>query len=348
MKIISCASYYGSGSSAVTDLLSEFENIYSLTDYEFRFVHDPDGISDLEYNLVENFNRHNSGHAIKRFLKLSQFNSGKFFNKRYEPFFNNKYMEITKEYVSKLIDFKFNGYWFYDLYDRGWIYYYIKQLQSKILKILFNGKYTILSKEMTYAAHPTEEKFLFETKKYINNLLMVANKENKPYVMVDQIVPSSNLERYLRYFNDIFVLVVDRDPRDIFVLEKYYWKTKVIPTEDVNIFCDWYLYARENKNECQDSQKILYVQFEDLIFNYDEKISEIIRFLNLSETNHMKKFDFFNPKKSENNTQVWKKTKIDESEISIIENRLKKYLYPFEKKEISQIKGREVEKKEIF
>ncbi|MBF1106621.1 MAG: hypothetical protein HXL52_06645, partial [Solobacterium sp.] len=56
MKIISCASYYGTGSSAITDFLSEFDNICSMTNYEFRFVQDPDGISDLEYNLVENHN----------------------------------------------------------------------------------------------------------------------------------------------------------------------------------------------------------------------------------------------------------------------------------------------------
>ena len=62
MRFISCASYYGSGSSAITDFVSEFDSVYSFTDEEFRFVQDPDGISDLEYNLVENFNRHNSGH----------------------------------------------------------------------------------------------------------------------------------------------------------------------------------------------------------------------------------------------------------------------------------------------
>ena len=60
MRFISCASYYGSGSSVITDFISEFGSVYSFSDEEFRFVQDPDGISDLEYNLVENFNRHNS------------------------------------------------------------------------------------------------------------------------------------------------------------------------------------------------------------------------------------------------------------------------------------------------
>ena len=88
MRFISCASYYGSGSSAITDFVSEFDTVYSFTDEEFRFVQDPDGVSDLEYNLVENFNRHNSGHAIKRYKKLVDFYCGNMFGKKYEKFFH--------------------------------------------------------------------------------------------------------------------------------------------------------------------------------------------------------------------------------------------------------------------
>ena len=60
MKIITCASYYGSGSSALTDLVAEYENVKDLTNYEFRFLYDIDGVSDLEYHLVENHDRHNA------------------------------------------------------------------------------------------------------------------------------------------------------------------------------------------------------------------------------------------------------------------------------------------------
>lgn len=341
MKIISCASYYGSGSSAITDLISEFNNVYSLTEYEFRFVHDPDGISDLEYNIVENFNRHNSGHAIKRFLKLSTFNSGTFFNKRYESFFDNQYLKLTKEYIESLTDFKFQGYWFYDLYDKGKIYYYFKQIQYKILTKFFNRRYNIFPKEITYASHPTEEKFLKETRKYINSLFLIANKKNKEYIMVDQIVPSSNLDRYIRYFDDINVIVVDRDPRDIFVLEKYIWKTKVIPTNDVNIFCEWFLYTRERLNKSNNG-KVYYIKFEDLIFNYQEEKIKIMKFLNFSEERHINKFKYFNPKKSILNTEVWKKLEVNTLEIKIIEKRLKDYLYPFEESSISIIQGEDI------
>lgn len=69
MKIVTCAGYYGTGSSAITDILGEFVNIHFLGDYEYRFVQDPGGIADLDYNIVDNYHRHNSGHALKRFRK---------------------------------------------------------------------------------------------------------------------------------------------------------------------------------------------------------------------------------------------------------------------------------------
>lgn len=79
MKFITCASYYGVGSSAITDYVSEFSTIFSFTNEEFRFIQDPDGISDLEFNLVECFNRHNSGHSLKRYKKLVDFYAGNFY-----------------------------------------------------------------------------------------------------------------------------------------------------------------------------------------------------------------------------------------------------------------------------
>ena len=110
MKIITCASYYGTGSSAVTDYLSEFSSIKNLGDYEFRFLHDIDGIADLEYHLVENHNRHNSGHALKRYKKLVDFYSGHKFIPKYEPFFGNRWKEISYKYIDSLTDFTYRGW----------------------------------------------------------------------------------------------------------------------------------------------------------------------------------------------------------------------------------------------
>lgn len=332
MRIISCAGYYGTGSSAITDYISEFENVYSLTEYEFRFLHDPDGISDLEYNLVENHNRHNSGHALKRYKRLVDFYAGNKWISRYEPFFDNKWKKISYEYINELTDFTYNGWWQYDLLDRGEVFYYRKMLLNKILKrtVWRNNSEKVLNvlpHEVTYCSKPSEEKFIKCTNRYLNKLFKAANKGNKPSLMVDQIVPPSNLNRYLRYFDDIKVFVVERDPRDLYILEKYIWKGNIIPIDDVQIFCKWYRYTREHrKTEKYDVEKVFFVQFEDLIYKYEETTSQIDQWLQFTNVKKKKRKNF-DPKKSISNTRLWTKYEKEEKNIRYIENELREYLY---------------------
>ena len=52
-NIIVPASYMGSGSSAVTDLISEFKNVNNeYGNFEYVFLHCPNGVFDLEDKLL--------------------------------------------------------------------------------------------------------------------------------------------------------------------------------------------------------------------------------------------------------------------------------------------------------
>lgn len=347
MSLISCASYYGSGSSAFTDLVSEYDGVKSLTDYEFRFVHDIDGISDLEFHLVECPNRHNSGHALKRFWKLSKFNHGKWFNARYEPFFGGKYLELTKQYVDELTDFKYPAYWFYDMYDRGNIFYYTKSLQNKLYRKLKITK-SVMPDEITFGSHPTQEKFIHATQKYLQSLFIAANPEEMPYLMMDQILPSSNVNRCLRYFpEDTKLVIVDRDPRDIYLSEKLFWHEDVAP-HDVNAFCQWFDYTHScSKGEMMDENKVLKINFEDLIYKYNETMEKIERFLGFKSDNHTNPFEGFNPKRSIVNTQLWKRNESPE-EMEVIRVKLPQYLYDFESVKGNYIPGKDIKDAKNF
>ena len=347
MKIITCASFYGSGSSALTDLVSEYSNVKDLSNYEFRFLHDIDGVSDLEFHLCECHNRHNSGHALKRFKKLAKFNSGNFLNKRYENFFHNQYYSLTSKYVSDLTDFSYNGWWFYDLYDKGSFKYYFLIIINKILKKITNGNKSILSKEMTLCSHPSVDKFLNITRKYVSELLAVANDNNSDYLEVDQLVPSQNINRILRYIpDDIFVFIVDRDPRDIYISNKLFFKSHVCPM-DVDSFCDWFIYTRESGCTEVLPDNVINLRFEDLIYKYNDTVKKIELKTGLKSNNHVKKYSKLNPKRSINNTQLWKKYDLG-NDIAVIEERLKKYLYPFDDVIDNEIKGIETNDKKVF
>lgn len=334
MRIISCASYYGVGSSAVTDYVSEYKSVYSFTNEEFRFLQDPDGVSELEYNLVENFNRHNSGHALKRYKRLVDFYSGNKIMKRYENFFHGAWKKYSYEYIDALTDFKYNGWWFYDLYDRGSFYHFRKRIVNKLLHMSIwrnqpDKVYNSMKNEITYCSHPSEEKFLELTRKYINDLFSSVSC-GYDTVMVDQIVPSTNLKRFLRYFDDIKVVVVDRDPRDLFVLGKYVWKDGMMP-DDAQTFVKWFRYTRSHrKTDNLNTENITFVQFEDLVYNYEETTLRLANWLELDSNDHTAPKKYFDPAVSINNTRVFERVSCDLSEVEYIKNELSEYLYDFD------------------
>ncbi|OUO93569.1 hypothetical protein [Cloacibacillus sp. An23] len=336
MRIITTTGYYATGSSAITDFLSEFDNCKSLTNYEFRFVQDPGGISDLEFALVENHHRHNSGYALKRYKQLVDFLAGNMFIKKYEYFFHGQWKKLSYEYIEALTDFRFRGYWAYDVKERGLLFYYRKRLISKLLqKTLYRNNeerhYNEMPNEITYCSRPTEEYFLDCTRKYIDKLFSSVNEKHKPDVMVDQIVASSNVNRYIRYFNDIRVFVVERDPRDLYLLARYKWHLSILPT-DLELFCKWYKYTRAHrKEENYDQRFVMFLYFEDMIYKYQETSLKIMSFLDYSSDHHIKPRTMFIPEISINGTRLWK-TDLGHNhyqEIAYIEKELSEYLYRY-------------------
>ncbi|MBQ6464055.1 MAG: hypothetical protein IJJ59_12095 [Pseudobutyrivibrio sp.] len=343
MKVITCASFYGSGSSALTDLVAEYSNVKDMTDFEFSILHDMYGIRDLEYYLVENHNRHNSGHALKRFEKLLKFNGGNALSKRYSRFIPKKeYNRICEQYIDELIDFKYLGWWFADLYDKGPVNYYFYQLINKLLKKITFGSQSIMKNEVIYCSQPSEEKFLSATKRFMKNFLSLLNDEDKEYIEIDQLFPSTNIDKYVRYIDEEYtVFVIDRDPRDIYLLNKYVWDDTVCPKE-VNSFCDWFIYTRNNAKQKNTNDKVVFLQFEDLIYKYNESLSIIEDKTGLVSSNHCNQFKKFNPKRSIANTRLWEKYNCEE-EIQEIEHRLKEYLYDYSLVKTDDIVGLDCE-----
>lgn len=331
--IITCASYYGTGSSAITDLVMEYDNVYGVGDYEIRIFQDIDGVRDLEYYLIENYNRHNSGHALKRFKRLVDFSSGIGFIKKYEKFFGGKFKQLSYDYIEKLTDYKFKGYWHEDLRDKGNFFYFRKRLLNKIITTLkrSNRDYHIneLPKEITLGVNLTEEEFIKYTKEYSHNLISCLNKENVSNIVVDQLVPPNHIDKYVRYFDDLKVIVVERDPRDIYLLEKEMWKGTVVP-HDVETFCKWWRATRAHRHyENLNTDYSILVQFEDLIYHYDETVKQIEKFLGLNKDNHSASKKLLEPNKSMKNTKLYEldKYKKYSKDIAFIEHNLEEYLF---------------------
>ncbi len=78
-----------------------------------------------------------------------------------------------------------------------------------------------------------------------------------------------------------------------------------------------------------DREDILFINFESLVYDYDNAVSQVASFCGVSK--HSKKGEFLKPHRSVNNTQAFKKFKGFESDIELISEELKEYLFPFEK-----------------
>lgn len=328
-EIITCASYGGTGSSAITDLLLEFDEIKAIKEFEFTIAHEIDGINSLEYGLVNNWNRLNNDEYIYRFYKLKNRLKNEY--SKYFPNFD-RYIE---EYIANLVDISFNGYWHQHKYRTTTMVRKLKyEIPNKVkrkLSTITKNEYEYVpyyKRNKMYTSRPTREKFINETQKFFENIINDLDSRNEyNYIALDQLVPCNNFNIYSRYFNNIKIIVVDRDPRDLYILNKKFWKEGWIPTDNIHDFINWYKILRIGREEELKRENVLFIQFEDLIFSYEKKVADILEFIGISEYNHNKKFQYFNPKVSIKNIQLYKKYNEYEEDIKIIENNLQCYCY---------------------
>lgn len=334
-RIIVSTGYMGSGSSAITDLVSEFRDCQNEhKSYEYVMLHCPNGLFDLEDKLLIGNNAIRSDEAIRSFeLQMKKLYNKKFWwVGNYQKIISPNFMNITNKYINEIQEFNFSGYWY--THEEVNTKMFFKLLVRKPLKMLTLNKLKF-KKVLKYddgmrISYIDNKTFYEKSQKYIYNIIDEISK-GKENIVLDQFLLPFNLFRVDNYFDDrLKVIVVERDPRDVFILNKYIWQEKQICVPfplDVNEFCDFYKKMRESEKKC-NSDKVFRIKFEDLIYDYDNKTVEITKFLGFTEEDHLGKKTRFNPDISIKNTQLFRKKEYQE-ESKIIEEKLKKYLYNF-------------------
>lgn len=332
-KIISCAGFGSSGSGVVTDYLREFSSIKNFGDYEFRFLQDYGGVSTLEDALVHNCHRLNSDIAIQNFIRYIDYQSGDFLNKRYEKFFNGEFKKISYRFLDKIVGVKWEGYWEeYQILEPKWIVVFKYKLYPRLLKLLKGNRHYIaryVPRKPMYFSSPDAGYFYCCVKEYMNELCSVLDPQQEyRYIFFDQLMPPYNIRRYENYFDSVKTIVVDRDPRDYYMENVLRWGEGWVPA-DVEKYIKLYRSMREQLKCEEDSKQVLRLKFEDAIYNYSDFTKEVMSFLDLTETEHVSPQKYFDPSISCNNTQLWKRKKVDKTILSKIENQLGEFCYDF-------------------
>ena len=349
-KIITSAGFGNSGSSAATNFFEEFSNVKCIgsSEFECTFIHEPDGLLDLSKALFEG-HRLKIDLAVKRFISLSE----KLQQDMYKNYFGGNFLKYTYEYIESLDFCKWNGGW--HRADENIKFSLKENLRKKAAFLKFNKlaknstyslyeqdswrpKYIQYStqyyKDFSLISESSKYSFINKTKDYLNRLFDACDPENDfEYLIFDQLLPPNANEDHFKYFDFIRVVVIDRDPRDLYLGNKVFWGNRFYPTDNAELFCNWFKQTRSCKSKL--NKNIVYLMIEDFIFDYDNTASILYKFTGISKKQHINKKKILIPEKSEINTRLWLNYKFSDKsfekqinhDITYISKQLNKYCF---------------------
>lgn len=324
----------GSGSSAITDLISECEGFDADNgSFEYVFLHCPNGLFDLEDKLLVGNNALRSDEALHSFRQeMKELYDRKFWwPGNYKNRIGKDFLAITDEFVQSLIEFEPDYYWYYQ--EKLDFAAFLKMTLRKLFLVVSGGR-IVLKKPLTHPkmwlSMPGEQEFYDKAKKYLDRIWAELGIERKNLIL-DQLLLPFNLDRMEHYFGEnAECFVVERDPRDVFISNKYVWTMQDCPIPyptDVREFCS--MYRKMRRMEGTVSNPHIHVfQFEDLIYRYEDSVARVFDILGVTAEQHTKSRTMFDPDKSVHNTQLFRKPEYAD-EMRVIEQELAEFLYEF-------------------
>lgn len=325
----------GSGSSAVTDLLMEFKGFDAPHgSFEYIFLHCPNGVFDLEDKLLVGNNAIRSDEALHSFRATMKelYNNPLWWPGRYKQRLSRRFMNHVDDYIDALTLITSDNYW-YQQENRGVTA--IPRLSAHMACKLFSKGHLAIKKPLLYQemrlSIPTAAEFYGASRQFLTTIFHDLGVD-RCNLILDQLLLPFNAWRMENYFDsNATCIIVDRDPRDVFLLNKYVWGpvlgTPVPYPTEVHSFCEYYARMRESEKPT-DNAHVLRIHFEDLVYNYEESVRRIASALGLSSHDHIRRQTRFDPNASIENTQLFR---LDEfkDETLIIDSALPAYEYDF-------------------
>lgn len=337
--ILDLSGYMFSGKASVSDILSEFDNIYVPNNRdEFDLLRVGGGLIDLK-NAIDDWSPIRTNSAIKRFEKtISRLSrhvkfSNSFLNIGWA--YNNRYPNIeahTKLFIRDITQIEWETPWPYDLLEiestqifktriedfkkTKWsaIKFLVKIIDYVYKKIILENSLDYKhSQEFKYKLSVNVEQFTIAAQKYISNILWEEVDENIYKILVthnalEPFNPARNLDLLGPNAKSI---VVSRDPRDIYVTalthqvgfnDNVEFYKKIIGASNIETFIMRY---NTYQNNIVTSNNVLRLKFSDIILNYENTLDLICDFINIDKSHHRNKHIKFNPVESANNLNMW-------------------------------------------
>lgn len=315
---VAVTGFYGTGSSAVIDLLREYTSVKVVPEIGRLYEHMPfyvsGGLFDTCTLLLHGNTPLGSDKIINNFIdamdRINRYNFGWFGS--YKSLFNDRFKENINRFVESISESRKgqNSNHIIKSYFSP-----IKALAQLAAKIIYKrkfGKYGVgykYDKKLVYFSMPTRDELYSAAKVFTDAYFELFNVPEANIKVYDHLIWPQQVDSHANCFSDnLKIIVLDRDPRDVFLCSKYIWCKPPIGHGDPHFPTDPTLYADEWRRTVSTENfnpNALRIHFEDLIYNYEETVGKIESFLGLNPSNHKSPQSKFNPSKSIENTQLF-------------------------------------------
>jgi hypothetical protein len=331
--IIDLSGYSFSGKSAYYDLLSGCQNIRSFgIESEFDLIRSQGGLLDLYHALCVSWSPIRSSEAIRRFRRLILYFGGQrnLYDRvfRYGPHYDSiieGFTEKSESFIKRLTLAEWKGEWpFADFNESHSFTIFRKNLK----------KFGLAKKEIVYLSSFSEAKFMELCVSYIRELFEDSYDSNTQGLLLNNCFEPFDPLMSMRFFPEARAIVVDRDPRDIYISAS---NARTVNGVDVGgavigggveTFINRFLTYRDNVSGAS-SPKLMRTNFENLILNNANELEKLSNFLAPLKTNWSSSSSNLNLEKSGKNIRQWMSSDNIKykNDIKLIEKHLYNYCY---------------------
>ena len=334
--VIGTCGFGSSGSSVISDYLKEFEMFQILDDVEFILPYCPDGLQQLDFVLNQAPVRNESSyvalfrfeHMVKKILSKGTFVKQSKLNRR-------EVSNLCDEFLQTITQCKWNGFIGTETYTCGNFYrlFGISIMKQRVIPFFEHRTGKMWKKRYPYheiRMSVCPSNFDMAAKQFVNSILCMMGADNNRNIVLDQPFPGDDPQSCMKYFDDPIAIVVDRDPRDTYIFLQTRLKNRgaFMPYDNVRDYVKYYRSIREKRPYSKSKdERVLLIQFEDMIYHYEETTGRLRSFSNLPSNPNPK--TIFIPEMSMANTQLFHRFPDFQKDVKYIEQELEDYLYDY-------------------
>jgi len=331
MNVIDLSGYSFSGKSAVYDVISGWDGYYSHgKEFEFDLIRVQGGLLDLRLALTQkHWSPVRSSEAIRNFIRLVHHMGGdrnllsrlRRSGASYDHYFPS-FSLLTNEFVRSLVESSWQCEWPFALYSRDNAY---------LTAIKLARKFGFSREDTVYLARSSEADFDTKSSEYFERLFAPIAARGFRWLVLNNAFEPFSPERSIELFDHAKAIVVDRDPRDVYISAL---RAGIIEGSQVGLavtggsvsnFIRRFRIYRSVANA--KSPHVYRMQFESLVLDYEDEVERIRIFLDDASVTTTSQGRAFDPAKSLRNVGQWRR--LDDllllDDVAVIKSELSEY-----------------------